>query len=210
MKRWPAATVALLLIGFVAFSYSHQASGQTGAGWVTLFDGKSLDGWDQIGDSNFKVADGVLVADKGNGFLVSKNSYGDFQLRAEFWVESEANSGIFIRCTDPEKVTAKNAYEVNIWDTRPDPSYGTGAIVDVAKVDPMPKAGGKWNVYEITAKGDTFTVTLNGQKTVDGAKDGKHTSGRIALQHGLGLKDDKGVQSDKGVVKFRKVEIKPL
>jgi len=210
MKRWPAATVALLLIGFVAFSYSHQASGQTGAGWVTLFDGKSLDGWDQIGDSNFKVADGVLVADKGNGFLVSKNSYGDFQLRAEFWVESEANSGIFIRCTDPEKVTAKNAYEVNIWDTRPDPSYGTGAIVDVAKVDPMPKAGGKWNVYEITAKGDTFTVTLNGQKTVDGAKDGKHTNGRIALQHGLGLKDDKGVQSDKGVVKFRKVEIKPL
>jgi hypothetical protein len=210
MTRWPAATVALLLIGFVAFSYSHQASGQTGAGWVTLFDGKSLDGWDQIGDSNFKVADGVLVADKGNGFLVSKNSYGDFQLRAEFWVESEANSGIFIRCTDPEKVTAKNAYEVNIWDTRPDPSYGTGAIVDVAKVDPMPKAGGKWNVYEITAKGDTFTVTLNGQKTVDGAKDGKHTSGRIALQHGLGLKDDKGVQSDKGVVKFRKVEIKPL
>jgi Domain of Unknown Function (DUF1080) len=210
MKRWSAATVALLLIGFVAFSYSHQASGQTGAGWVTLFDGKSLDGWDQIGDSNFKVADGVLVADKGNGFLVSKNSYSDFQLRAEFWVESEANSGIFIRCTDPTKVTAANAYEVNIWDTRPDPSYGTGAIVDVAKVDPMPKAGGKWNVYEITAKGDTFTVTLNGQKTVDGAKDGKHASERIALQHGLGLKDDKGVQSDKGVVKFRKVEIKPL
>ena len=84
MKRWSAATVALLLIGFVAFSYSHQASGQTGAGWITLFDGKSLDGWDQIGDSNWKVADGALVADKGNGFLVSKNSYGDFQLRAEF------------------------------------------------------------------------------------------------------------------------------
>ena len=69
MKHWSAATVALLLIGFVAFSYSHQASGQT-AGWVTLFDGKSLDGWNQIGDSNWKVADGVLVADKGNGFLV--------------------------------------------------------------------------------------------------------------------------------------------
>jgi len=38
------------------------------------------------------------------------------------------------------------------------------------KVDPMPKAAGKWSVYEITAKGDTFTVTLNGVKTVDGAK----------------------------------------
>jgi len=66
------------------------------------------------------------------------------------------------------------------------------------------------NVYEITAKGDTFTVTLNGLKTVDDAKDAKHANGRIALQHGLGLKDDKGVANDKGVVKFRKVEIRPL
>ena len=209
MKRLSVATLALLLIGFTAFSYTQQASSQ-GAGWVTILDGKSLDGWDKIGDANWTIADGAAVADKGNGFLVTKATYGDFQLRAEFWIESEANSGIFIRCTDPTKVTSKNAYEVNIWDTRPDPSYGTGAIVDVAKVDPMPKAGGKWNVYEITAKGDTFTVTLNGQKTVDGAKDSTHAIGRIALQHGLGNKDANGVQTDKGVVKFRKVEIKPL
>jgi hypothetical protein len=82
--------------------------------------------------------------------------------------------------------------------------------VNVARVDPMPKAAGKWNVYEITAKGSTFTVVLNGQKTVDGAQDAKFASGRIALQYGLGLKDDKDVANDKGVVKFRKVEIKPL
>jgi hypothetical protein len=102
------------------------------------------------------------------------------------------------------------SYEVNIWDTRPDPSYGTGAIVNLAKVNPMLRAAGKWNLYEITAKGSTFTVTLNGQKTVDGAQDSKFASGRIALQHGLGVKDEKGVANDKGVVKFRKVEIKPL
>jgi hypothetical protein len=110
----------------------------------------------------------------------------------------------------PTKVTGTTAYEVNIWDKRPDPTYGTGAIVDVAKVSPMPKSAGKWNVYDIIAKGSTFTVTLNGQKTVDGAQDAKFASGRIALQHGLGLKDDKGVANDSGVVKFRKVEIKPL
>jgi len=210
VKRLSAVTIALLLFGFAAFSTSHHASGQTGAGWVTLFDGKSLDNWEQIGDANWKLADGVAVADKGNGFLVSKNSYTDFQLRAEFWVDDVANSGIFIRCTDPKNVGSKTAYEVNIWDARPVQEYGTGAIVDIAKVNPMPKAGGKWNVYEITAKGSTFTVTLNGQKTVDGAQDAKFSSGRIALQHGLGLKDDKGVASDKGVVKFRKVEIRPL
>ena len=43
MKRLSAFTVALLLIGFTAFSTSYQASGQPGAGWVTLFDGKNLD-----------------------------------------------------------------------------------------------------------------------------------------------------------------------
>jgi len=210
MKRRSAVTIALVLIGFTAFSYSHRASGQSDTGWITLFDGKTLDNWNQIGDSNWRLADGAVVADKGNGFLVSKNSYTDFALRAEFWVDDDANSGIFIRCTDPEKVTGKTAYEVNIWDRRPDPSYGTGAIVDVAKVSPMPKSAGKWNVYEIIAKGPKFTVTLNGQKTVDGAQDAKFASGRIALQHGLALKDDKGVANDKGVVKFRKVEIKRL
>ena len=206
MKRRSA--IALLLMGFAALSYSPQASSETG--WVTLFDGKSLDDFNKIGDANWRIEDGVIVADKGNGFLVTKNSYGDYQIRAEFWVEPDSNSGIFIRCTDPEKVTAENAYEVNIWDMRPDPSYGTGAIVNVAKVDPMPKAAGKWNVYEITAKGSTLTVVLNGQKTVDGAQDAKLASGRIALQHGLGVKDDKGVANDKGVVKFRKLEIRPL
>ena len=75
---------------------------------------------------------------------------------------------------------------------------------ELAKVEPMPKTGGKWNVYEITAKGPQFTVILNGQKTVDGVEDSKFTSGRIALQYGA------GAVKDKGVVKFRKVEIKPL
>ena len=163
MKRWVAITTALFMIGFTAFSYSHQSFGQTGAGWVTLFDGKNLDNWNQIGDANWRLEDGAVVANKGNGFLVSKTNYTDFQLRAEFWVDDDANSGIFIRCTDPNKVTGTTAYEVNIWDKRPDPTYGTGAIVDVAKVSPMPKSAGKWNVYDIIAKGSTFTVTLNGQ-----------------------------------------------
>jgi Domain of Unknown Function (DUF1080) len=198
MKRLSTIAVALLFIACGALWHSQQASGQAGAGWVTLFDGSSLDNWSQIGDANWKLADGIVAADKGNGFLVSKSSYTDFQIRAEFWVDDDANSGIFIRCTNPDKVGTDSAYEVNIFDKRPDPSYGTGAIVNVAKVVPMPKAGGKWNVYEITAQGPKFTVTLNGTKTVDGVEDSKFASGRIALQYGA------------GVVKFRKVQVKPI
>jgi len=197
MKRWSAATVALLLIGFVAFAYSQQASGQ-GAGWVTLFDGKNLDNWNQIGTANWKLADGVVVADQGNGFLVSKNTYSDFQLRAEFWIDDVANSGIFIRCADAAKPGDHTCYEANIFDERKDPTYGTGAITHYVEVSPMPKAGGKWNTYEITAKGPNFTVVLNGVKTVDNASDSKFPEGRIALQYGV------------GTVKFRKLQIKPL
>ena len=208
MKRRSVLSLALGLAAFGALSYSPQASSETG--WVTLFDGKSLDHFSAIGDANWRLEDGSVVADKGNGFLVTKDTYADYQIRAEFWVDADANSGIFIRCSNPEKVGADNAYEVNIWDTRPDPSYGTGAIVNLGKVDPMPRAGGKWNVMEITAKGSSFTVVLNGQKTVDAAQDAKFASGRIALQHGDGVKDAKGVVNDRGVVKFRKVEIKAL
>jgi Domain of Unknown Function (DUF1080) len=198
MKRWLAIGLGLLFVGFTLISHAQQASGQANAGWVTLFDGKNLDNWTPIGDANWKLEDGVVVADKGNGFLVSKNSYTDFQIRAEFWVDPDANSGIFIRATDPAKVTAANAYEVNIFDKRPDPSYGTGAIVNVAKPSTFLKAANQWNTYDITAKGPQFTVILNGTKTVDGAQDTKNPSGRIALQYGA------------GVVKFRKVEIRQL
>ena len=198
MKRFAALAAALALVVIAAFASTHQAASQAG-GWIALFDGKNLDNFSPIGDANWRIEDGLLVADKASkiSYLVSKQEFTDFQIRAEFWVSDDANSGIFIRCTNPNEVGSKNAYEVNIFDTRPDPSYGTGAIVDVAKVTTPIKAGGKWNTYEITAKGSTFDVTLNGVKTVVGGSDAKFPKGRIALQYG------------QGVVKFRKVEIKP-
>ncbi|MFZ0777335.1 MAG: DUF1080 domain-containing protein [Xanthobacteraceae bacterium] len=204
MQRRDVIRAGLFSIAGLGLPLLRSADAQAEAGWVTLFDGKTLDNWNQIGTANWKLEDGVVVADNGNGFLVSKEDYADFDLRVEFWIEAKTNSGVFIRCTDPSSVTGKTAYEVNIWDDRPEQKYGTGAIVDVAAVDPMPHAGGKWNVYEITARGDTFTVILNGQKTVDGAKSDKFAKGRIALQHG------KGATDESGVVKFRKVEIKAL
>ncbi len=201
MRRRPAVAFGLLFCGLVAFEPLPAASAQAEAGWVTLLDGSRMNDWDRIGDANWRMEDGAAVADKksgeGNSFLVSKNSYKDFQLRVEFWVDTAANSGIFIRCTDPRNITTATAYEVNIFDTRADPSYGTGAIVNVAKVDPMPKAGGRWNTFEITAKGSQLTVVLNGTKTVD-VQEAKLPSGAIALQYGA------------GVVKFRKVQVRPL
>jgi hypothetical protein len=205
MARLPTLTLALLLSALAGFQYAGPAPGQS-SGWITLFDGKNLDQWQGEAGNNaiWRIEEGSIAVEKMDKDpkaivnLVSKQSFTDFELRAEFWVSDDANSGIYIRCTNPAKVNSKSAYEVNIFDTRPDPSFGTGAIVDVAKAATVLKTGGKWNTYEIGANGSKFTVTLNGIKTVDGAEDDRFPSGRIALQYG------------QGTVKFRKVQIKPL
>ena len=179
-----------------------------GMGWETLIDGdKGMENFNAVGDANWHPQGGAIVADKGKaGFLVTKKSYRDFELRAEFYADTDTNSGIFIRCADPQKPGGATCYEVNIWDIRPEPKYGTGAIVDVAAV-PVPiknTAGGKWNTYEITAKGAQLTVKLNGVQTA-AAQDSKHAAGPFALQMGPGVK---GVQG--GPIKWRKVQIRPL
>jgi Domain of Unknown Function (DUF1080) len=200
MKQLSTFAIAIV-IGASALHYSNPVSGQSDGGWVTLVDSTKMGDWDEVGKANWAMKDGALVADKLDGkdpsYLVSKKTYKDFQIKAEFWTDEDANSGIFLRCDESKKIDAKICYEVNIFDKRPDPTYGTGAIVDVSKVDPMPKAAGKWNTYEITAQGPHLVVVLNGQKTAD-VQDAKHAAGPIALQYGS------------GVVKFRKVEIKAL
>src|SRR6267142_2497867 len=204
MERYGFAAAAIV----VAVAGCAQIRTMTGAGWETLVDGdKGLENFSRVGDANWRAEGGAIVADRGKGgHLVSNKAYGDFEIRAEFWAETDTNSGIFIRCNDRTKITAVNCYEVNIWDIRPEPKYGTGAIVDVAAV-PVPianTAGGKWNTYEIIAKGSQLTVRLNGVQTAS-AQDGKHASGPFALQMGPGVK---GVQG--APIKWRKVQIRPL
>jgi 3-keto-disaccharide hydrolase len=204
VKRFPLGIVTLLVLASALASCAHMA----GSDWVTLIDGQAgLDNWNQIGDANWRAEGGAIVADKGKGgFLVSKNTYQDFEIRAEFWAESDTNSGVFLRCADASKVSAAICYEVNIWDIRPEPKYATGAIVDHAAV-PVPiiyKAGGRWNIYEISAKGSQLTVKLNGAVTAS-TQDSKHASGPFALQYGSGVQGAQG-----GVIKWRKVQIRPF
>ena len=146
MKSMRAITLELLLVtGLTVMGCSSEMFNWGDTGWITLLDGsnpKTLDNWNRIGDANWRAEDGAIVADKGKGGnLVSKNSYKDFQIRAEFWADHTTNSGIFFRISDPKQIGSKTAYEANIYDQRPEPEYGTGAIVNVAKVSPMPKGG---------------------------------------------------------------------
>ena len=151
MKR-SIVVLGLLSIGVVSFQVVSGATGQAGGGWTTLFDGSSLEGWNVLGNANWELADGAVQADSGSGFLVTEDSYADFELALEFWVDEPANSGVFMRCADPQDIRDTNCYEANIFDTRPDQTYRTGGIVHVGQPMSVINAGGRWNTYEIVAQ----------------------------------------------------------
>jgi hypothetical protein len=201
MGRRFAIAAVVLAAGLGLSGCAHEPAGGASDGWVTLLDGSSMKGWYPVGNANWRVEGGAVVADKltgkATGFLVTDKSYRDFELHAEFWVSHDANSGIYMRCGNPQVFTDKICYEANIFDERKDPSYGTGAVTNFAKVSPMPKAGGQWNSYDITLKGTHIVVVLNGVKTAE-------------FDHSL-LKDGQiALQYAQGVVKFRNVRIKQL
>jgi len=194
MTRSTAIILPFLALAVVCLQPNPGVSAQA-AGWTTLFDGSTLDGWNVLGNANWELEDGAVQANSGSGFLVTSESYADFELTLELWVAEPANSGIFIRCADAESVRDTNCYEVNIYDTRADQTYRTGGIVHIAAPTSVINAGGRWNTYEITAQGPRLTVTLNGTRTVE-VEDSQFADGPIALQYGA------------GVVKFRNVRIR--
>ncbi len=183
----------LAAIALIAFTVAPAVTAQKAGEWTTLLEGTSMKGWDVVGNANWSVADGAVQATMGTGFLVTPQSYADFQLTADIWVSDDANSGIFIRCSDPKTIAANNSYEVNVFDKRPDPAYRTGAIVDVAKPMTMVNTGGKWNTMDITARGPRLTVLINGERTVD-VQDNKYARGPVALQYGAGTVKFKNVR----------------
>ena len=201
MKRHTLGLIALCAATLAGCG--GMSSTPSDSGGRTLLDGaKGFDeNWTRTGAANWRIVDGVAQADTGekgkSSFLMTKKEYGDFQLRAEFWVSDDANSGIYMRCPDLNDITDRNCSEANIFDQRPDPTYGTGAITHLSPIKDMPKAGGKWNTFEITAQGPRIVVVMNGTKTAE-------TDKSHALRGYIGL------QWAQGVVKFRKVEIKPL
>lgn len=164
-------------------------------GWVDMSG--SFEGWRQIGDANWRIENGEFVADSGSGHLVTQDDFADFRLSAEFWTSEGANSGIFFRVSDPNQIVDRNAYEANIFDTRPDPAYRTGGIVNHASPLVNLDTANQWNTYEITVQGDHIVLALNGQTTVD-FRDTTYADGPISLQYGA------------GVVKFRNVRIERL
>src|SRR5689334_14684380 len=194
--RTTAFLIALVIASAAGIRHVPAAAAQSG-GWTKLFNGKDLSNWNVTGNADWQVKDGVIEATKARGFLVTKESYTDFELRADVWTTPDSNGGLLFRITKPEDPGIENGYELNINDKRADQTGRTGSIVNVAKPLVQFDAGGKWVTAVIVARGAHMVGTLNGIKTAE-ADDAKYKSGPVSLQ------------AAGGVVRYRNVRIREL
>jgi len=183
--------------------------------FVSLFDGKTLTGWEQhSGTAEYRVQDGVIVGktvpNTGNSFLCTAKKYGDFILEVEFKVDPSMNSGIQFRSnyytqeTEVEIAGKKKKFpadRVHGYQFEIDPSaraytggvYDEGRrgwLFDLKNNEAARKAfkQGEWNQARIECKGSRIKTFINGVLAAD-FTDEMMKQGVIALQvHGIGKK----------------------
>jgi hypothetical protein len=220
-QRW--LCLFSLAAAFGCVSAALTAENQPPKGFESLFNGKDLSGWkvNQGGNQAVWGAEkGILFVDgKGGGWLMTEKEYADFELRLEYKVPRQGNSGVALRSPmrgDPAYV----GMEIQILDNRwykdnknykgLRPTQLTGAIYDVVPPrEDVTKPVGEWNQMQITAKGRHVTVVLNGTEIVNANLD--EYKSRAARHPGLlREKGHLGLQSHDGRVEFRNLYVKPL
>ncbi|MHC4119086.1 MAG: 3-keto-disaccharide hydrolase [Planctomycetota bacterium] len=180
--------------------------------YVSLFNGSDLDGWVVENNAAFSARDGLLVLNKGVGWLRSEEEFGDFVLEMDFrFLEKGANSGIFVR-TGPtsnkdENGWPDNGYQVQCKDTVTEERalgtmipYGAPPFTHKSDRDAIARAyrpTTRWNHYEITCKGEDLAVKLNGV-LVTTASEIKNLRGHV------------GIQAEHGHLEFRNIRIRRL
>lgn len=162
-----------------------------------LFDGRSLEAFELVGDARFSLAEGCIVGETGSGkansFLLTRASYHDFELELELKLEAPGNSGIQVRSELVKKSDSQAAF-VRGYQIEVDPSErawsgglyeerGRGWLADLKDKPEARKAfrANDWNHYRIRCEGAHFIVHVNGVLTTD-TVDGRSPSGKIALQ----------------------------
>lgn len=187
-------------------------------GFVLLFDGKTLNGWQ--GDLTGYVAeDGMLVCTEKGRFLYSDRDYSDFILRLQYRIPPGGNNGIIIRAP-LEGNPSFTGMEIQIlddyaakWANLKPEQYNGSIYGAVAAKRGHLKPPGEWNDIEIYAKGHHIRVTLNGAVIVDAEDVSKLGDLSIHGQQLTGLKRLTGRIGFAGHgdrVEFRNIRIKEL
>lgn len=193
-------------------------------GWISLFDGESLSGWDATGSSDgWIVADGsILCTVQGGKYLYTEARYDNFILDIDFKTEPNVNSGIFVRWADLDDAV-QSGLEIQILDTHgkePAGNHDCGALYDaLGPTRNTCRPAGEWNQMRITCDGSLVAVTLNGEEIVradldlwDTAHenpDGSRNKFRIPLKD-FPREGHIGIQDHGGKIWCRNIKVKPL
>jgi hypothetical protein len=180
---------ALLTALFVA-AVPGCAAEPTNCDPVSLFDGRTLDGWSHAGPGGFDVADGVLRTRGGLGLLwYSAREFTDYELRLRWRVTAATdNSGIFVRFPDPGDdpgVAINRGYEIQINDNPAGDPQKSGAIYGFQQPGASAsRPANNWNDYRIEIGGDRYRVWLNDRLINDfTSTDPTRTGGHLGLQN---------------------------
>ena len=173
---------------------------ESAEGWIRLFDGRTLFGWEITGEANWHIEDGTIVVDRGRQCLLcTSTEWQDYELTLEFYAGEKTNSGLFLRTQlDPENVKT-DCYEVNI--APDDNPYPTASVVQRLKVDAekAPKQTfDTWRRMTMRVEGKEVKVTIDGQLACEYTDPVVLAAGRIGLQH------------NSGRVAFRDIRLRPL
>jgi len=181
-------------------------------GWVSLFDGRSLDGWTTLLPTwgRWCVADGVITCQRGvppHPWLRSRKRYGSFVLRLECKLEAGGNSGVFLWAPLDARASSMG-FEVQLMSGQYDKldSFNTtGAIYGVQPPsEDASRSPDQWNELEITCRGSKIMVRLNGRVVQDFDADDVPIM-KTRLRHGY-----IGLQDHENVVMFRRIRIRDL
>ncbi|MFL5244993.1 MAG: DUF1080 domain-containing protein [Gemmataceae bacterium] len=217
MMKSLLSLVLLFMAGFVLFADEAKKEGKKDSdskeGWIQLFNGKDLTGWKTHPDdkARWEVKDGLLIGSGPAGHLFSeKGDYDNFRYRVEAMINDQGNSGQFFRTKYGPSFP--KGYEAQINSTHGDP-IRTGSLYpsfnpklskedkDKILVLKAPHKPDEWFTQEVIADGNHIIIKVNGETTVDFVdKNNTYTKGHFALQQ----------HNDGSVVKFRKIEYKPL
>ena len=166
-------------------------------GWILLFDGSTLYGWEPASQANWSISDGAICVSEGEpGLLVTTSEFADYVLRLEFRHPSQTNSGVFLRTPPRPTDPAVDCYELNIAAPEVSP-FHTGSLVGRAKAaEYAPRDD--WQTFEVQAEGARIRIRLNGREVLD------YTDPKPLLRGRIGL------QFNSGAVQFRNVKLRPL
>lgn len=187
MKRFLSVFALLLTAGLTVALAAEQEEG-----WVTIFDGKSLDGWKiNENEKSWKLEDGALVAkgDRSHVFYVGdEKPFKNFELKLEIQTKKNSNGGVFIHTKYQGEGWPAQGYEVQVNNTYDKDPQKTGGLYNTVKVTTPPAEDNQWWTEHIIVKDRHVTVKVNDKVVVDyeqpADKEGpvKLSEGTFALQ----------------------------